>query len=309
MWWKESKKQKQAISRVKYLIFIILTLNIRFAMKSSKTILNYYIDLDLKFNELFLEVLNDFNENAVHNFRVNIKKQVAFFHLLDCIAPKFQAFETQALFFRIFKKAGAIRKVHIEKNILTNKDLEIKVAPEIIQNLDKQLAKKVERFLQHDYAEDLKAINKKSKTIKRLIQQVSRKNLNNGLNEYFRKLLHGLKKMSDSCKASEDAFHDLRKLLKELFYNLFLINQLFEHNQLTTGVLKYLDRLQTSLGEWHDIHLTFKHFLALEKPEFEEMIEILKRKNDEYVEKIRTQLIDFEAVLSEIELELSVMVA
>ncbi len=277
-------------------------------MRSAKTMLNYYNDLDLKFNELFLEVLNDFNEKAVHGFRVNIKKQVAFFHLLDCVAPKFQAVETVALFSRIFKKAGAIRKVHIEKNILTNKDLKIKVAPEIIQNLDERLAKKVDRFLQHNYAEDLKAINENSELIKKLIQKISKNSLNNGLNEYFIKLLSSLKKMSVSCKVSEAAFHDLRKLLKELFYNLFLINQLFEHKQLGTGLIKYLDQLQKTLGEWHDIHLTFKHFLALEEPEFNETVEILKRKNDEYIDKIRTQLLDFDEVISEIEEELLVLV-
>ena len=240
-------------------------------MSIADKISNFYNALDQRFYQLFHEVLKDFNERAVHEFRVNIKKQVAFFHLLKGIDPRFRTEKAEALFFNLFKYAGAIRKVHIEKNILTNVDLNVKLSPEILENLELQLAKKTEKYLQYDHKKDLHAIIKNRRLIRNRISRIPENHLNNGLNEYFLKLLEGLRSQSELCKLSETAFHDLRKLLKELFYNLFLINQLLEQRQFTPDILKYLDQLQTSLGEWHDIHLTLKHFSKLENPDFSQL--------------------------------------
>ncbi len=238
-------------------------------MKVSKIIFNYYNGLHQRFKELFAKVLKDFDENAIHGFRVNMKKQVAFFRLLAGIDPKFRADKAETLFFRIFKNAGAIRKIHIEKNILTNKDLNINVGADVIEKLEKKLAKKIKQYLEYSNVKDLKSIKKNNRSVRKRIHKISTYNLKIGLGEYFSKLIQGLKGLSEICTVNEEAFHNLRKMLKELFYNLGLINQLFKKEQLSPDILKYLDQLQTALGEWHDIHLTLKHFSALEKPDFD----------------------------------------
>lgn len=274
-------------------------------MKTAEKILIFYNELDLKFHELFFEVLKNFNEAAIHDFRVVIKKQIAFFHLLEWLDPRFQAKETEALFFRIFKNAGAIRKVHIERNILTNKDLKVDLDAGLLEKLDKRLAEKTERYIQHDNKKDLEAIDENRQLIRNRIHHIPGNKLNVRLKNYFAKLLRNLKKLAADCKKNETAFHDLRISLKELFYNLNLINRLSEKVQLTPNMLKYLDKLQTLLGEWHDVHLTLKHISALENPDFDQLINILKKENNRYVKRIKLQLKTFETVISSIKLELS----
>ena len=273
-------------------------------MEVGNRILNYYKDLDLKFNQLLVEVLNSFEEEVIHKFRVNIKKQVALFHLLDFVVKDFQIDAVKTLFHGIFKKAGAIRKVHIEKNILTNNGLKLDLAPDILKRLEEQLAIKTERFQQYNYAADLEAINENSNSLRQQIHSALKTNLNQGLNKYFKQLLNDLVNLSNRCKTDEKDFHELRKMLKELFYNLNFLNQPFNQKQPSASIFKYLSEIQTNLGEWHDVHLTLNHFSMLKNPAFDDLLGALKDKNDWYVEKIRTQLHDFEGIVARIESEL-----
>jgi hypothetical protein len=73
-------------------------------------------------------------------------------------------------------------------------------------------------------------------------------------------------------------------------------------------VLKYLDKLQTSLGEWHDIHLALKHFSKPKNLDFMQLTDILRQKHDWYIGRIRKQLMTFDAVISKIEIEVTALV-
>ena len=54
-------------------------------MSALKILGDYYTDLDQEFNALYFEVLKDFNVDAIHDIRVNIKKHNAFFPVFDTL--------------------------------------------------------------------------------------------------------------------------------------------------------------------------------------------------------------------------------
>ncbi len=270
-------------------------------MNPSGKILHYYDDLDKKFHELFAAVSDGFQEEAIHEFRVVMKKQAAFFALLHVIDPAFDAEKTRALYFRIFKNAGSIRKVHIEHNILAGLNLSSERHAGIFENLDQRLAKRIARFRQHDNKKDLRVIVKNGKYIRSRINRIQGDKQIARLDDYFSSIFQNLKSLADDCKKSENHFHDLRKSLKELYYNLALILQLSANYRLPKRALKYLDSLQSNLGEWHDLFLTRKFVGAFDHSTSDKVFRKLDRKIERYVKKINRQLGSFEKMIFALE--------
>lgn len=275
-------------------------------MSTLTTIRDYYTGLDQGFNDLYFDVLKAFDVKAVHDMRVNIKKQTAFFHLLESIDPNFEANASKAIFLKIYKNAGEIRKIHIEQAILSNDKLDATLVKKLHAKLAKKLRKSVDDFLYHNNTRSLLAIRKNSPEIEAYILNLSEDKLFQNLHKYFKNLISKMKRVADLSKKSKKAYHDLRKLLKELTHNFNLIKSLFPNHAFSPELLEYLNQLQSNLGNWHDLFLTLKSLRKLSNPPHP-IIKILKGDYNTLVLNIRKQLDTYDTISEKLVSEINAL--
>jgi len=89
----------------------------------------YYRAQEQKIRQHFLPAVSVFDEEGIHELRVDIKRLRAFFHLISHINPIFRPEKDMQKIQKLFKSAGQIRDIHVQQELarenISSLDLEL----------------------------------------------------------------------------------------------------------------------------------------------------------------------------------------
>ena len=192
----------------------------------------------------------EITETSIHDFRVEIKKTKALIKFLRSIYGKQETKKLKQLIDALFQEAGDSREMQLIQNWLTENHLtEIQTKyfpPANIRIALNSFSKKLPEFkLKLDKAlpDCLKILEKTN--------QIT-------VEQYVLKLRHTIEKKIQK-KITEDELHEFRKLLKQWMYSLNWVSE--KEKTKTNYLFSYCNKLQESIGVWHDNLIIQKNLL------------------------------------------------
>ena len=212
---------------------------------------------------------------ALHHFRVQVKKIRSFLTLLQAGKKNNYLLEIFKPVKKIFKSAGVIRDAFVHNKQAKDNHINL---PELYE---------VQEALQEN--ETNKLINKQEKSLKKIKKVKSELYTQlHGLSQdemkiFFTRQISAAKKILNRHSFTEQ-LHTGRKMLKHLMYNKHIIPA--DLSESMNIDLDYVDDMQQTLGEWHDNKLA----LAFFSPKLSiENLQCLKKKKEELERTIITK--------------------
>lgn len=237
-------------------------------MNVIKELHEYYSDLDRRFHFFFMELIRNPGRETIHDLRVNMKKQNAFFRLLSALDNDFIAEKATDAFAHFYKRAGKVRDLQVERQVVEAEEELLSLGRHLSLKLirhEKMYLADLRRYEEEYSLEPIRAL---ARVVKHHIQNLAVEEMAGRLEEYFGLLLDAIGRVSELALRREDELHNLRRRIKELFYNLELMDLLFpDANLLDTAEYQLLDELQSLLGDWHDYDFTIRKIGAEAGPD------------------------------------------
>ncbi len=224
----------------------------------------YYDELKKAFHKLFYEMLYDCQPETIHQFRLNLKRQLGFFRLLEILQPDFQADESFSGFSSLYKMAGKVRDVQVEKSVVLQDEKELLMKKSFSKWLtDKEIYFQQE-LRQMGALASLAPIHTVEVEVSERLRKMTPELLEHKLPAYFKHRISSLKRQLK--KQKRISLHDLRRGVKELYYNLQLLQRLSGKKALPKPTLNALDRWQELLGRWHDYDFILSRIRTKKEP-------------------------------------------
>ncbi len=223
-------------------------------MKTKK--INAYVEKRFdKMRLLMLKSIKTFDKEAIHKFRLEVKKIRALMRFLDCVIKDFNYNKQKKYVLPFYQQIGAIRdwQIQIDKCQLDNNPDNSAFWGKYCDVLRKDIEEKKDTILRGVKLKDLKNTYKLQKNIIAAIKSIDEKKINT----YFKKRSNDIQNSIDKMDYSVDKMHDLRKLIKEYYYNQGLLYELSTGKKKssksdTVAHKPIYDDIQTKIGEWHD---------------------------------------------------------
>jgi CHAD domain-containing protein len=192
-------------------------------------------------------------QEDLHQFRVEIKKLRAFFTLFESCSGKQHVIKHFKPVKKIFKKAGEVRNNFINLRLANEYSLNDE---HFTSEQQHEMAMKAAEMQQ----EGDKLIRRIKRTERRLIEDLKMIR-NKVIVNFYKQTLYKISHQLSQHQFSEE-LHNCRKQIKYLLYNYHLLPKAVKKNvPLNTD---YLDRLQNSIGNWHDHVLAVRLFTDYE---------------------------------------------
>jgi len=207
------------------------------------------------------------DQEALHKFRVGIKKLRAMLYLFEIADTDSSLMKSFKPVRKIFKHAGVIRDAHI--NLLLAKQYKLK--NDLFESSQRQVIESGIIDFRTNSEEYFKTLKDGHKKIRKQLNKLSDKDIAG----YYQQQLEQVAANMAVLQFNED-LHTSRKLIKILIYNKKLAVDALEGT--ITLNLAYLDKLQETIGKWHDNIVTADLFA---QPEFNDkaLVAKLKRAN------------------------------
>ena len=227
-----------------------------------------YLDKEWDEMNIYLKsFLETGDQEALHRFRVQIKKLRAMLSLFEDTSSQPGLLKGFKPVRKIFKSAGQIRDAHINLQLSESYDIKNETfeasQQKIIEEGTNEFRRSGKKFI--------KNIKTAYKQLKKQLPEVE----NNSIADYYKKQLQQIAANLAVSGFTED-MHTNRKLIKILVYNHKLAEKAFNGSLLFNTV--YLDKLQDTIGKWHDNIVAAQLFSSPElndKP----VVTKIKRKN------------------------------
>lgn len=190
-----------------------------------------------------------YEPKTFHKLRVEIKKLNALFDLLDCCAKNFKRNKPFRPYQKIFKQAGRIREIQIERTILEEHFTE---NPPIeyynyLLNLQQNEQKLFFDIIEEFFWENHKKHNRKTA---KLITKTNKEKVK----KYLDNQRITIKKLLQKNKLKKKQIHNLRRKLKVYRYNLGSLKFTKRHKKNFKT-----DNFSELLGKWHDYRVIIRN--------------------------------------------------
>jgi CHAD domain-containing protein len=215
-------------------------------MESRVKLEKYFKERIVTINSLVKKGENKYTPSDFHTLRVAIKKVKAFLILLEKCSKGFDHRSFSKPFSDIFKAAGKVRELQVERSIL-KKYYEGSIFNEFLVHL-----KETEQKYKTDFFCVLK-IHPKIKIRNEILQAIKKLN-ERKLPLYFKNEENKIYKVLKRKKIKAKKAHKVRRHLKMLFYNEKSVNPSGKDTS-----LKKQEKFQQLLGKWHDYKVIRKH--------------------------------------------------
>ncbi len=198
-------------------------------------------------------LLVDFDEEAIHHVRLQIKKLKGAIQLIRKTHKSFKTKKIYRVIRPIHKDLGAIRDLQIQQTLFnesnSNKVFSVSFQRKYKQFLKKELLESQNIAREHIDDAAIKAFEKIKKNIEKAVEKVAISDFK----AYFKTRVRKLKKKLNALDFSEKKMHDLRMLIKEIKSNS-AFNQRIAHKKLAKQKMDmaFLEALQDALGSWQD---------------------------------------------------------
>jgi hypothetical protein len=250
----------------------------------------YFSALEKDFHQHYNDVSHHYSDNTVHDLRVNMKRQTAFFHLLEHLDPSFSVSIALDTYGKLYKRAGKVRDFQVEKVVARKKERQLQLEHDFSNWLAEQETRQSEKLRAYEVRQSLAPVRRLALLVKNRIKYLPDKELPLMLAQYFQRLMAELRPLFSET-LEEEALHNLRKLFKVLFYNIKLLNSLKPKKKISKGEISVLDRFQRMLGKWHDLYFVIERSRGDERrPCPPELIERLEKEKKRSVRHIRKRL-------------------
>lgn len=219
-------------------------------MKVKSALENFFLKRTNTIDTLLEKSAQKFTVEDFHQIRVEIKKLNALFKLINFCLKKFEKKKQFRSFRSIFKQAGKVRELQLEEAAL-KKYAHFSGLKKYILNLKKVQQKEKKNFFLL-INKDLKTKLKKSnKNIPSLIEKKINKK---DAKSYLDNRRERIERLTTVKYLKLEKVHELRKLIKEFYYNSKSLNLSKE-----IKLQKETDALQNLLGKWHDCQVIEEH--------------------------------------------------
>ncbi len=231
--------------------------------------------------KLFFQARHRFDENSIHDLRVEIKKMRAFAKAVTYLCGN-DAFEKSLKpMIKVFKRLGGIRDVQLQQQLVA--PLEVEGKELLMMALNKEEIKRKKRARKKLRESDKLKIGKASIAITESLYAVQKLE---GVDAYFRNLEFRIHFLFQQNSTDEDDWHLVRKLIKEYRFNGKALH--FE-----THFLKQLpEDIEIKLGTWHDYAVAKDHIRLFDKKHKHEFVTaLLAGIAHEKLEELRKNLV------------------
>ena len=210
-----------------------------------KTLTKYLKNRIDVIDSLLRKSRDKYTPNTFHKLRVEIKKLNSGFDLINFCSTTFKRKATYKPYKIIFSKAGKVRELQIEDEMLNNY-----FGNKIIKNYRKSL-KKLRLKAENDFfslvnKKLMDQLNKKHHSIIPHLREIDSKKTA----IYLEKKENQIKELLHREIIQTEQIHQLRKELKVLNYNKAITSKEKHSTQ---------DVLPEILGKWHDCQVIIKH--------------------------------------------------
>lgn len=202
---------------------------------------------------LFAQALEFFDEESIHDLRVEIKRLRALFNVIEWINPAFQAKQEMSEIRRLFKAAGAIRDNHVQQELVSRwirrRNYELS---EYLNELKR--AEKANRpgFVKKSRRFDPALFTEKWRNIRTALASSPPGHIGMKAEERFRFITDSLIAFKNKSDFLEKDCHQIRILSKEARYTLEIIRKCFPREHSMQDLDDSLRRIHQALGKWHD---------------------------------------------------------
>lgn len=238
----------------------------------------HYDNLEKKFHALLIAFQIEPAGKTVHQLRVNIKKQMAFFQMLRTLEPHLPLEEIQAPFSAFFKSIGKIRNLEVRQAIVAQEETNHSITEGFATNLATNIKEEKDWWTTEDNSISLVPFRQASDKIRMSINRIPLHNVRENLGEYFYFLNEEIRQTIHQEKPSAEQLHDLRKFLKVLLFNLKLTDRLIPQSTLSDNLYKNLKALSELLGVWHDQFIAIYKISAKKDKMDKDILNLLRKK-------------------------------
>ncbi len=261
----------------------------------------YYEELERGFHLYWMEALRNYGPETAHGLRVNLKRQNAFFHLLQALYTHFSAGVAMDTFAAIYRRAGKVRNKQVERELIEKNERKLHLEHRLSVWLGEKESRRAQLLQDYESGHSMTPVRELTAEVYAVIRSLPTEGWQSRLQGYFIKLIHGIIGFMRRGDIPTEDLHDLRKFIKELFYNLELLERLVGREKLQSPALSRLDELQHLLGKWHDYDFTLLHLerkRAATDPAFQAHLE---RERAAFESNARARFLGLEEAMLELE--------
>lgn len=249
-------------------------------MKKSEEV-RYFDKVWAQMNLHLANFLETGNQQELHGYRVQIKKLKALINLLENADSQTTLNKLFKPVAKLFKKAGKVREAYV--NLLLTE--QFKINNQIFELEQQKIIDEGIESFRLDGKKFLKDIKEAHKLLTKSLPKIK----NSTIAAYYKNQLEQIAKNLEFISFSEE-MHQNRKQIKLLVYNHKLVK-----NALTKQLYlneEYLDKLQETIGKWHDNVIAAQLFSSTELNEAN-VVKLINRKNAPVKKSIKSMATDF----------------
>jgi CHAD domain-containing protein len=214
-----------------------------------KELTKYIRSLFSKFTKHAQHAAKDFKADDIHKMRVTFKKIEAVFNLLRFFCNENLNQEEITKAKRTFKKAGKVRELQLMiervKSVETKSEAAKTIVINYLDNKGKKTEKKFQQYFNESGEKEIHEVGEK-------MIDVAKEISDNDLLPYFKNISENIVLVETKKERNEDELHQLRKRIKELNYNLVLLNDATRKKVEEIFPPGNYSSLEKLIGEWHD---------------------------------------------------------
>ena len=193
------------------------------------------------------KAVKGFDPDDIHKMRVALKKIQAAFYFEQFYLPQLDEDEMKKSK-KIFGEAGKIRELQLVRDAIKNfNNSQEEMKETVLDDLRREEKKAKKKF--HDHFQD--AGKNALRGLRKTMVGEAKKLTGADFKLYFQSVLEAIRIQIHTAQSEKD-YHQVRKQLKELKYNLRFADE--DSKQMVSAVFpeKELSKLEEDLGNWHD---------------------------------------------------------
>jgi CHAD domain-containing protein len=200
--------------------------------------------------------------DAVHDFRVGIKRWRAFLALAQHIFGNLTDLDTKALK-KLYKKMGAVRDVHVQQQLIhKNYKTETPSLSEYLNYLKQTELAAKEKMLKACRRFDYSFFDGIAKSVNERLALHEPNVLIFRTRQFFNSFLDYITTLAGKSELSEDDLHQLRIQAKKARYVLEVLRKCCPDQQLQESLNDKLRAVHRALGLWHDYAVALESLTA-----------------------------------------------
>jgi len=194
------------------------------------------------------KAVKGFDEEDIHKMRVEVKKIKAAFHFLQFFDADLKNNELKKLK-KIFAGAGELRELQLlEEAIKKFRSLQNKSAKELLLHYLHEEENKAKKKFDHQFQ---KAGKEALDNLHKVMLHEKEIDVSDYI-LYFQSIVRSIIGQMQNTSLTTEEYHELRKKLKELKYNLSFADEQSKKIVEETFSEKELSGLEELVGKWHD---------------------------------------------------------